>query len=966
MEDALEGPADVAPAAPAHPVVLGRVRADAGPSRGRDWIAHTPRVVGSLEPGASRPGEAVRRPRDPRIFWLSAVIMLLALLVLLLLLAYAGGAGSSTGLRGYLDGAGRGPPVHSALRLAAAPPTTTSATTVIPSVTPPERPYDTIPAGLAARLRSGGFDAVALDSHAPATEPSVEPPGVEPIGAAAAQAAAAELGRGTSARGVEEGPALVAKRDLGKPDDFAAGDVFRGHTVERFFAAGGMSLLYEAQALEPARHDPARAKRLIKLLKPSFRTERFRRIQERLLAEGQLLRALAGEFRFLVPVHDVGVDERVGPYVVMDKVPGQSLYDRLLLARAANRPIAIETVVRLGISVGAGLQLLHLQGVVHRDLKPGNLLLPHDPRGAGRSGSSQRSHSDGYADVMIIDFGTSKSFYSPVTSTQDLTFGTAAYCAPEQIRNDDVISGNTDQYALGHILYECIANRHRFADANGDTPAAEVLIRRHIVPVPWKPPEHVVPPRLWAILERAMAFEYTDRYPSCGALVKALRAWLAAPETVPKPPAALVVEVRPTIPKDTRTNGARPEALLPATPPEPAKRLELSELSERASLVVRSGQHQGARFEIHERTVIGRHPAFAAIVLEDEGISRQHAVLHMVVPDPERPVFNVRDRSRNGTSVGGLTLRSEDDPDAPPSEVLAPLRVGESMFCHDVELRLYPAGRLLPNGTWQPLAEARENEARRDAALREAALEEAALQDAALRKQAQHATAEPAAQAPAPEKHAPSVPQQATPQPAVPKKATPKPVTQKPAHVPARIEVGLGELWFAPTLLVIVDGRPPRRYLLGKRGVIGSAPELANIVIDDPRVSKKHVSYCHITGAEPSEITYAFTDELSTNGTFSVDRASRRLTPITTGVLHAMESIALGHAVVEIVLLAPGMFRGVQDFQAYDAAGRPIPRETARAPARWTSFFANLVLIVLSALVVFLAGWLALSYFGAR
>jgi hypothetical protein len=323
----------------------------------------------------------------------------------------------------------------------------------------------------------------------------------------------------------------------------------------------------------------------------------------------------------------------------------------------------------------------------------------------------------------------------------------------------------------------------------------------------------------------------------------------------------------------------------------------------------------GTRFALAERHVIGRHPGVASIVLEDEGVSQEHAVLSVIVIDAARPVYNVRDaKSRNGTAVGQLRLNDGSDPEAPAGDTVAALRVGESLICDQVELVLFPAGRLLPNGSWQTYAEARENERLRDAAL--------AAANPALRGGTSKLAATPVS------------PAAAGRSPVRPLPATLDDVgTSRAQRVVPRHEVELSDRWLAPTLLVMEAGDKPtsRRFHLGDEGVIGSSPDYANIVVHGGnRVSKRHAAYSHITGAEGGEITYAFEDLQSANGLWAdPGDAPGKRRRVQAQVLHPMQSLWLGSA-AQVLLLPPGRFLSPSEFQACDSQGRSVRSQPAR------------------------------------
>ncbi|GAB5514885.1 serine/threonine protein kinase [Rhodopirellula baltica] len=131
-------------------------------------------------------------------------------------------------------------------------------------------------------------------------------------------------------------------------------------------------------------------------------------------------------------------------FYVMERVDGGTIKDLL----ETNGALAWPVVVDVARQVCSALQCAHNHGVIHRDLKPGNLFLTRD------------------AHVKLGDFGIARDQHSSDLTSQGLTVGTHAYMAPEQITGDEAISGKADLYALGCVLFEMLANRKVFAGEN--------------------------------------------------------------------------------------------------------------------------------------------------------------------------------------------------------------------------------------------------------------------------------------------------------------------------------------------------------------------------------------------------------------------------------------------------------------------------------------------------------------------
>ena len=205
----------------------------------------------------------------------------------------------------------------------------------------------------------------------------------------------------------------------------------------------------------------------------------------------------------VVGLYDTGSDgDQV--YLVMEFVDGSTLRDviaehgRLDSARAAS----------IGEKVARALDYAHRRGLVHRDVKPANILI-------GDDGS-----------VKVADFGIAKADENEGDLTKTGTvLGTAAYVAPEQITGDAPIDGRADQYGLGCMLYEALTGRQPFKAESAVATAAQRLDTQ---PLPLRRACPDLPRGLDAIVMRAMSLAPGDRYPTTGDLADALAAFANA------------------------------------------------------------------------------------------------------------------------------------------------------------------------------------------------------------------------------------------------------------------------------------------------------------------------------------------------------------------------------------------------------------------------------------------------------
>lgn len=264
---------------------------------------------------------------------------------------------------------------------------------------------------------------------------------------------------------------------------------------------GGMASVYLAEDRELDR--PVAIKRLAENLAadPEFR-RRFER-------EASLAARLSHPN--IVAVYDVG-EEDGRPFIVMEYVEGESVAEA-----ARQAPLAVAEAVRVGLDACAGLAAAHEAGLVHRDVKPHNLLVT-------REGT-----------VKIADFGLARSLEGTFLTDHGTVMGTAAYLAPEQLDGGET-SPAVDVYSLGAVLYELLTGR---APRSAST-LAELVQQGHDGPVPpvrELAPE--VPPAVEAAVMHALASDPAERPPSADAFAAELRAAQDATTVVSRPSDAL-------------------------------------------------------------------------------------------------------------------------------------------------------------------------------------------------------------------------------------------------------------------------------------------------------------------------------------------------------------------------------------------------------------------------------------------
>jgi serine/threonine protein kinase len=271
------------------------------------------------------------------------------------------------------------------------------------------------------------------------------------------------------------------------------------YTVERTLGGGGMAVVYLARDRELDR--PVAVKILAGhvLGDTAFR--------ERFVREARMAARLSHPN--VVSIYDTG-EEDGRPFIVMEYVEGETLAD--VRSRAGRLPPA--EVIELALQICGGLEHAHEAGLVHRDVKPQNLLL------RGMDGA-----------VKIADFGIARSAEATQLTQAGTVLGTAAYLAPEQATGGEV-SPATDIYSLGAVLYELLTGQppYRFESL------VELAFKQQeqaVVPVREHAPE--VPEPLEDVVMRCLARNPAYRPESAGALARDLAAASPEPATQPLP-----------------------------------------------------------------------------------------------------------------------------------------------------------------------------------------------------------------------------------------------------------------------------------------------------------------------------------------------------------------------------------------------------------------------------------------------
>ena len=204
------------------------------------------------------------------------------------------------------------------------------------------------------------------------------------------------------------------------------------YNVDSLLGEGGMGKVYTATG-------PDGGRVALKLVKDDYaRDETFRR---RFYREARIAQTV--QHPNVVPVVDTGEHEGL-PYMAQRFIEGMSLDEKL----KRDGPLDVQTAVGVCTDVAAGLEALWGAGMVHRDVKPANILLDESGR------------------AYITDFGLAKDTQGSLLTLPGQALGSMDYMAPEQIRGEQV-GAATDIYALGCVMYECMCGRPPFAEVQG-------------------------------------------------------------------------------------------------------------------------------------------------------------------------------------------------------------------------------------------------------------------------------------------------------------------------------------------------------------------------------------------------------------------------------------------------------------------------------------------------------------------
>jgi len=277
------------------------------------------------------------------------------------------------------------------------------------------------------------------------------------------------------------------------------GDLIDGrYRLVRRIAEGGMGVVYEAT------HE-----RLGKQVAIKFLLEQFAEVEstayERFEQEARV--AVAIGHRSIVDINDFGTSEDNVPYIVMELLRGQALAS--LLAKEEDKRLEVPLACHVICQVLSALVYAHRMGVIHRDLKPDNVFL--------------LDSEIGLPEVKLLDFGISKvrslEGMDTAKTKSGVVLGTPDYMSPEQARGERDLDQRIDIYAVGALLYECIAGRSPFEADNYNALLMKIALEE---PTPLPELVEDLPKGLVAVIDKALSREKEDRYSSALEMLHAL------------------------------------------------------------------------------------------------------------------------------------------------------------------------------------------------------------------------------------------------------------------------------------------------------------------------------------------------------------------------------------------------------------------------------------------------------------
>ncbi len=281
-----------------------------------------------------------------------------------------------------------------------------------------------------------------------------------------------------------------------QPADMIGRTLARTYQIERLLGGGGMGAVYAA------RHVRTGGMFAVKVLhrETAADAEIYKRFQD----EARTVSAL--RHPHIVQVTDFDADEDGAPFIVMELLEGEDLYQRLCTVGK----LPLDQVLDIGRQVGSALHAAHDRGVIHRDIKPQNIYLV------------RHELADMVTEIAkVVDFGISKIRRAGAQMTRDMTIlGTPQFMSPEAaLGQNSQLDGRADQWSLGVIMYLSLSGKLPF---DGENLVGVLYMVVHEQPVPLKELCPDVPDHVINAIARAMSKKKDDRFPRMADFVRAI------------------------------------------------------------------------------------------------------------------------------------------------------------------------------------------------------------------------------------------------------------------------------------------------------------------------------------------------------------------------------------------------------------------------------------------------------------
>ncbi len=271
----------------------------------------------------------------------------------------------------------------------------------------------------------------------------------------------------------------------------SAGSLFAGrYKILGVLGQGGMGIVYQAEDIK--------LKRTVALKFLPAELSRYPEAKERFIREAQAAAVL--DHPNICTVHEVEESEGI-TYIAIAYVKGQSLREKI-----SKKPLDVDQAVDIALQVAEGLEAAHRRGIVHRDIKSGNIMVREDGQ------------------ARIMDFGLAKVAGESRLTREAKTMGTVAYMSPEQARGEET-DHRTDIWSLGVVLYEMLTGALPF---RGERETSIMYAIVHEEPRPLQKLKPGVPIEISKIVEKAMKKDRSARYASAAEMARDLRKYQEA------------------------------------------------------------------------------------------------------------------------------------------------------------------------------------------------------------------------------------------------------------------------------------------------------------------------------------------------------------------------------------------------------------------------------------------------------